>query len=208
MNENFSPEHDISDEHVLVQEIAHRINKEFAEAIASVSQTAQRSASTDVKVALANVVERLHSYAQVHRALEAPTHDDNIDAASYLRELCQSISYSKLDHKGIELVLVDRPFMLSAQRCWRLGMIVSELIDTAADHAFGKAGGRIQVELISNDLAVRCCVADNGKPRQSGFANREFHIVKALAASLGGQVDQHVGSAGTATVLIFPAQAA
>jgi hypothetical protein len=34
----------------------------------------------------------------------------------------------KLQSRNIELVLVERPFQISSERCWLMGMIVSELI--------------------------------------------------------------------------------
>jgi hypothetical protein len=36
-----------------------------------------------------------------------------------------------LRHEGIELVSIECPLQLNASRCWRLGMIVSELIANA-----------------------------------------------------------------------------
>jgi hypothetical protein len=41
------------------------------------------------------------NYAQVHHALQLPEHSSCIDVAAYLQQLCQAISRSKLDRKGI-----------------------------------------------------------------------------------------------------------
>jgi two-component sensor histidine kinase len=49
------------------------------------------------------------------------------------------------DGRGIELVLVERPFKMSSERCWRLGLILSELITNSARHAFAESGGMIRV---------------------------------------------------------------
>ena len=49
--------------------------------------------------------------------------------------------------QGIELELASRPLKLRSERCWKLGLIVSELITNSARHAFGDRGGTIQVEL-------------------------------------------------------------
>ncbi len=128
-------------EHVLLREIQHRINNEFGSAISLVSVAAAHSGSTDVKAALIAVREILHRYADVHRALQMPDQDTPIDAAAYLRRLCLSISRSKLDQMKIKLVLAAAPMWLQSDRCWRLGMIVYELITNAAKHAFvGRVG--------------------------------------------------------------------
>jgi two-component sensor histidine kinase len=117
---------------VLLREFTHRVKNEFASAIQVVSFAAEKSRDRNVKAALEGVMEKLHDYASVHRALQMPSGNDCIDASAYLRDLCGSISRSKLANKNIELVLVDRPFRMSSERCWLLGMIIAELITNAA----------------------------------------------------------------------------
>src|ERR1700716_4541248 len=112
---------------VLLREITHRVNNEFASAIQVVSFTAAKSPDGNVKAALAGVMEQLHNYARVHHALQMPASNDDIDASAYLRELCRSISRSKLEHREIELVLVECALRMSSDRCWLVGVIVAEL---------------------------------------------------------------------------------
>jgi two-component sensor histidine kinase len=78
-----------------MRELLHRVYNEFTSAINVVSIAAARSASSEVKAALNDVSERLHHYTDVHRTLQMPEHTTYIDAASYLRQLCVSISRSK-----------------------------------------------------------------------------------------------------------------
>ena len=129
------------DEQALLHELNHSINNEFASAIGAVSFAAARSSSDLVKVALTGVAELLHHYAAVHHALQMPAAEALIDAAAYLRKLCRSISRSKLAHLKIDFVLAAEPLKLQSHKCWRLGMIVHELITNAARHAFvGRKG--------------------------------------------------------------------
>jgi Histidine kinase len=74
------------DERVLLHELNHRINNEFAAAISAVSVAAARSSDRAVKAALSGVGELLQHYADVHRALQTPDHDTPVDAATYLRQ--------------------------------------------------------------------------------------------------------------------------
>jgi two-component sensor histidine kinase len=113
-----SRQQSLPQERMLLHELNHRINNEFAAAISVVSLAAARSGSDEVKAALSGVAELLHQYAQVHRALEMPEYDTLIDAAAYLRQLCGSISRSQLDTRKIELVLVAQSLWLPADRCW------------------------------------------------------------------------------------------
>jgi two-component sensor histidine kinase len=196
----------VSDEaRLLLREFSHRINNEFASAIGVISIAAARSADDEAKVALAAVQDRLQNYALVHHALQMPEDASCIDAAAYLRQICWAISRSKLERKGIELRFVERTFRMNSERCWRLGLIVSELITNAERHAFRNGGGSIRVELLPSLSFVECRVTDNGTAEANARPGHGLKIVEALAKSLGGTIDQRFGPHGATAVLIFPA---
>ena len=195
---------EFADGQLLVREMAHRINNEFASAISLVSLTAARTDNPEVKLALAGVADHLHSYARVHRALQMPLQNEPVNASEYLRSLCQSISQSKLGYRGIELVYVESPVQLSSERCWRLGMIVSELVTNAARHAFGEAGGTIRVELAAIGALIECRVIDNGAARGQIRPGQGTRIIKALARGLDGKVTRTFGPTGTVSAVVFP----
>jgi len=111
-----------SETRLLLRECSHRINNEFASAIGAISVAAAHSAGNEAKAVFAAVQDQLQNYAQVHHALQLPEHSSCIDAAAYLQQLCRAISRSKLDRKGIELRLVERPFRMDSERCWQLGI--------------------------------------------------------------------------------------
>src|SRR5260370_42384681 len=153
---------EIALERILLQELIHRINNEFSSLSGAVSRTAARSVNHEVKVELAHIIELLCHCAELHRALQMPERDTHIDAAAYLENLCLSISRSKLDGMKIALVLTTSPLWLPSERCWRLGMMVYELVTNAARHAFGNGKGEIRVELSRAGKLVECRVVDNG----------------------------------------------
>lgn len=192
------------EEWLLFREYTHRINNELTSAISAISLAATRSASAEVKAALTAVIERLENYARVDRALRMPERTSNMDAAAYLRQLCLAISRSKLDFRGIELVLVERPLMINSERCWRLGMILSELITNAARHAFRDRGGAIVVELLPSRSLVECRVTDNGTANANIRSGHGLEIVEALAKGLSGKIRQHFGPGGSTSTLSFP----
>jgi two-component sensor histidine kinase len=207
-----------SEEQLLLREFTHRANNEFASAISILAVAAARSASDEVKVALATAQDRLQNYARVQHALQMPEHGTFIDATAYLQQLCRAISRSKLDCKGIELVFVERPLWMNSERCWRLGMIVSELITNAARHAFNGRTGVIRVELSPSRSFVECRVTDDGmaeptvRPRVTDDGMAEptvrpgtgLKIIETLVSGLGGKIDQHFGLQGTVSVVVFP----
>jgi two-component sensor histidine kinase len=206
LREITSSERSSFEANLLLREFAHRINNEFASAIAMISIAAARSANHEAKVTLAAVQDQLENYALVHHALQMPEHTSCIDAAAYLRQLCQAISRSRLVCRGVELRLLERTFQMTSERCWRLGLIVSELITNAERHAFPSGGGLIRVEVLPSLPLVECRVTDNGTGEANTCPGHGLKIVEALAKSLGGTIDQRFGPHGATAALIFPAQ--
>jgi two-component sensor histidine kinase len=193
-----------SDEQVLLHELTHRINNEFAAIIGAVSLAATRSGNAEVKGALSRVAELLNQYAGVHRALQMPEYDTLVDAEAYFRQLCLSIGRSKLDNRQIKLVLSAQSLRLRAKRCWLLGMIVCELITNAARHAFAGDGGEIHVAVWRDGAFVKCSVKDNGSAATNIQPGRGLKIVEGLSGALEGCFEQKFGPRGSRSLLVFP----
>jgi two-component sensor histidine kinase len=133
-----------------------------------------------------------------------PEYDTLIDAAAYLSQLCRSISRSQLDGRKIELVLAAQPLQLCADHCWRLGMIVFELINNAARHAFPGREGEIRVELLRAGAFAKCIVTDNGSAALTVRPGRGLKIIDELSKSLGGRCIQKFEPRGSRSILAFP----
>jgi two-component sensor histidine kinase len=191
-------------ERVLLHELIHRINNEFSSLIGTVSRTAARSVNHQVKVALAHIIELLSYYAELHRVLQMPENDVHIDASAYLENLCLTIGRSKLARIRLDLVLTASPLRLPPERCWRLGMIVYELVTNAARHAFGNGNGEIRVELSRAGRFVECRVADNGSAPAKIQRGRGLGIVDELVKGLDGRLDQRFGQNGSLSIVSLP----
>src|SRR5271169_4515995 len=133
---------------LLLRELNHRIKNELTSAIYTISARAVQSDSVAVKAALLDVVELLHQCGDVHRALRMPDQGRLTDAASYLQQLCFSITKYRLDRLAIRVVFSADDLRLEGERCWKLGLIVSELLTNVARHAqFGSRHPELQVKL-------------------------------------------------------------
>jgi two-component sensor histidine kinase len=190
---------------LLLRELNHRINNELTSAICSVSVKAMRSDSVAVKAALLDVVDLLHQCADVHRALHMPDHGRLTDAAGYLQQLCFSITRYRMDRLAIPVVFSADDLRLEAERCWKLGLIVSELLTNVARHAqFDTRNPELRVELILAGNVVRCRVADNGSAPEYIRRGRGLMIIGELASSLGGRVHTSCAAEGSSFFLTFP----
>lgn len=195
---------EINLERILLHELIHRINNDFSSLIGAVSRTAAHSVNHEVKVALAHIIELLSHFAELHRALQIPENDTHIDAALYLESLCLSIRRSKLDDMKIDLVLTASPLRLPSERCWRLAMVVYELVTNAARHAFGRGKGEIRVEIARGRQSVECRVTDNGSAPATVLRGRGLTIVHELIKGLDGCIYQKFGHTGSRSILTFP----
>jgi two-component sensor histidine kinase len=189
---------------LLLRELNHRIKNELTSAIYAVSAKAVRSDSAAVKVALLEVVNLLHRCADVHRALHMPDQGRLTDAARYLQQLCFSITKYRLDRLAIHVLFSADDLRLEGERCWKLGLIVSELLTNVARHAqFDARHPELRVELMLAGNVVKCRVSDNGSVPESIRRGRGLAIIGELASSLGGRVHTSCAADGSCFLLTF-----
>jgi two-component sensor histidine kinase len=192
------------DERILVRELTHRINNQLTSAINVVTAAAVRTDHLEAKAALGNVVELLQEQANVHRVLAIPEDDALVDAAQYLRRLCLTITRSSLEPIGIHFSFHADTLPLEAERCWRLGMAVHELVTNSARHAcFDARAGEIKIKLSLRDQVVNCIIADNGSLSGRLKPARGLGIVRDLIESLGGRLEYGFGPEYSSFLLVF-----
>jgi two-component sensor histidine kinase len=190
---------------LLLRELNHRIKNELTSAIYAVSAKAVQADSVAVKAALLDVVDLLHQCADVHRALRMPDQGRLTDAASYLQQLCFSIMKYRLDRLAVRVLFSADDLRLEGERCWRLGLIVSELLNNVAGHArFDGRHPELRVELLLAGNVVKCGVFDNGSAPEPTRRGRGLTIVAELASSLGGRVHTSCAAEGSSFLVTFP----
>jgi two-component sensor histidine kinase len=193
------------DESVLLRELDHRIKNELTSAICAVSAKAVQSENVVAKAALLDVVDLLNHWADVHRALYLPDQGRLTDAARYLQQLCFSITKYQLDRLAIHVLFSADDLRLEGERCWKLGLIVSELLTNVARHAqFDAKHPELRVELMLAGNVVKCRVSDNGSAPESIRRGRGLTIVGELVSSLDGRVHTSCAAEGSYVLLTFP----
>src|ERR1700722_5992204 len=174
---------------LLLRELNHRINNELTCVICAVSAKATQSDNLAVKAALFDVADLLHQCADVHRALRIPDQGHLTDAARYLQQLCFSVTKYRLDRLAIRVLFSADDLRLEGERCWKLGLIVSELLTNVSRHAqFDDRHPELRVEVMLVGNVVKCRVLDNGSIPERIPRGRGLTIVGELASSLGGRV--------------------
>jgi two-component sensor histidine kinase len=190
---------------LLLRELDHRIKNELTSAIYAVSAKAVQSDSVAVKAALLDVVDVLHQWADVHRALCMPDQGRLTDAARYLQQLCFAVTKYRLDCLAIRVLFSADNLKLEGERCWKLGLIVSELLTNVARHVqFDVKHPELRVRLMLAGNVVKCGVSDNGSAPEPIRRGRGLTIVGELASSLGGHVHTSCAAEGSSFLLTFP----
>jgi two-component sensor histidine kinase len=190
---------------LLLRELNHRINNELTSAICAVSVKAVQSDNVAVKAALLDVVDLLHQCADVHRALHIPDQGRLTDAARYLQQVCFSITKYRLDRLAIHVLFSADDLRLEGERCWKLGLIVSELLTNVARHArFDARHPELRVELMLAGNVVKCRVSDNGSAPEPTRRGRGLTIISELVGSLDGRVHTSCAAEGSYVLLTFP----
>jgi two-component sensor histidine kinase len=190
---------------ILVAEITHRVANEYAYAISSLHRAAAEAPDDCSRASLRGAAARLWAYAEAHRALRAPASPGLVDLGDYLTSLCEALSAASLADRGVHLTLAPEDMVLvDSERCWHVGLLVAELVNNAARHAFGPEGGFIRIELSGGCGLVTCRVADNGRARPDTTLCSSG-VIAGLALALGGDVERWLGPNGTTAILTFPA---
>jgi two-component sensor histidine kinase len=190
---------------LLLREVNHRIDNELTCAICTVSAKAVESDNMAVKAALLDVVDLLHQCADVYRALHMPDQERLTDVAKYLQQLCCSMTKYRLERLAIRVLFAADALLLEGERCWKLGLIVSELLTNVARHAqFDARRSELRVELRLAGNIVKCRVCDNGSTPEPFRPGGGLAIIGELANSLGGRVHSSCAVEGSSFLLTFP----
>lgn len=188
----------------LVEEINHRVINEYSEAIASLSLAASRAANETTREALACAADRLRDHAESHRALLPPPMQSGTNLADYIGRICNAFAQSTLAEREVLLVLDAADVILPADRCWRIGLVIAELIRNAARHGLKGRSGQISVHVAEHAGQLMCLVCDTGRPTVSGTPGRGQRLILSLVNDLGGSVEWSFAPDGARALVRLP----
>ena len=200
-----------------IREIHHRVKNNLQTVAALLRLQARRMTEPAARAALEESVRRVSSIAVVHETL-AGSREDVVDVDDVLDQVLPMLGDLATIGQAARTVRIGRFGELPAATATPLVMVLAELLQNAAEHAFpdGRPG---TIELIAertgDDLVVR--VRDNGQGLPEGFdaAGSDglgLQIVRTLVTSeLGGSLSMSSPSAqlpdgepGTEVVLVLP----
>jgi len=187
-----------------LQALIARMAQHLAQGIAKTPGAVARFNAGHAKPILAELSPHLAAPADSKPASRSRDLEPALDAGAYLEGICRSISRSKLDDMHIQLELVADRVPIEPDRCWRLGMIVCELVTNAARAVFrhGK-GATIRINLSQTESWAVCEVDSGATRRRPMECLASSKIVEELARSLDGTIVHRYGRSRSSSKLHF-----
>jgi len=195
---------------LMFQELQHRVSNNLA-TVAGLLTLQRRSVRDDAaRKALEQAVARINLVGKMQRML----HDPNaqaVDFGQFLDEMTQNMAQAAgVEHAAVIVVDTVRVQITSAQAI-PLGLIATELLANAFEHAFGAGNtGRLEVRLHHDSHNATLEIVDTGRGLPPGFTLAQanslgLNIARQFASQLAGTLtlDDRPGG-GAIARLVFP----
>lgn len=188
-----------------LDEVMHRVINDYALMLSTVRVASTRVSDVESWQVLNELSTRLHAAAMTFRVLSPPLDPAPRRLDAELETLCRTLTSTLLARSAIRLALIAKPVCVDARQCWKILLVVSELVTNAARHAFHESeAGSIVVELSVEAGIVRCAVVDDGTAPAMIAPGRGSSILEAIAAEVGGTIMRSHTSRGSAVALLLP----
>ena len=189
----------------LVEEINHRVINEYAVVISSLCVAATRAANREAREQLTSAADRVHAFAQSHRALLPPKDQLQMNVGEYVSRICERMLEASLEARGVVIQLNTEDALLPARKCWCIGLVVAELVRNSCKHGFSGGSGMILISISHAAGGLCCTVGDNGRPSPDHTGGRGRGLIERIAAELGGSANWEFTPEGTVATLHIPA---
>jgi len=191
-----------------MREIQHRVKNHLAMIVGLIRlQSREAGAQADY----GNLARRIESLQILYEEMShAGPAGDRIGLGAYLSRICSAIAH--LDGRpGIRLAIDMAPLSVSVETAARMGLILSEVVTNALEHAFiGRSEGLLDVRLEDGGGTARVTVTDDGVGLAEGtawpdMASMGGRIVAGLVDGLDARLHVDTGPKGTRVTLDVPA---
>ena len=198
---------------LLLAEVNHRVANSLSLVASLVKLQSNAVPDKAAKDALAETQARIYAVASVHKRLYASGDVRSVALDEYLTSLLEQLQKSMHDEGlGASLSYDLEPMRLQTDASINLAVVVTEWVTNAFKYAYPGRNGEVRVSL--KRLAegrAELAVEDDGVGRDesatkgTGLGTR---IVRAMAQTMGAEIQYLARAPGTAARLIFPFQPA
>jgi two-component sensor histidine kinase len=146
----------------VIREIHHRVKNNLQTIASLLRLQARRLDSPEAKEALDESVTRIRTIAFVHETLSQAS-SDFVDFDEVIRGVLHMLKDALgLHERGVGIDVKGEVGELPAAVATPLSLVMTELVQNAAEHAFGEGSGNIHVALDRRDGFLHAEVSDDG----------------------------------------------
>jgi len=180
---------------LLLREADHRIKNSLQLVASLLTMQRSRLADPGAAAALDHAIARVRAVAATHNALHQSADLRSVGFGRMLRDLCEHVA--QLNASVAVECSADEDLELDAERAMPLGMIVSELLTNAVQHAYPAAqAGTVRAQAEDTEGTLNVVISDFGvglpPTPPAAPASLGTTIVSALARQIGAEL--HVQS--------------
>ncbi|WP_439123213.1 PAS domain-containing protein [Marivita sp.] len=194
----------------VMAEIQHRVKNHLSMILGLIRMKARKSSVPDEFKDLSRRIESLQLLYEEMSAATLERNDGKIKLGAYLGRVANAIAY--LDSRpGVRMNIHVEPLMVDTETAVRIGLILSEVLTNAMQHAFqDQKSGLVELRVMRTDNGgMRAMVTDDGVgmpdnvtwPNSDGLGGR---IVEGLCDGLQASLQVTRGAVGTTVTLDVP----
>lgn len=175
---------------LLLLEVLHRVYNNLQSVQALLRLQAKRFDDPRVREAFEDVSARVSAMAMVQQKLHTGGDHERLNFADFLIDLV-SARRDAADARQVRIELDAEPVYMHIERALPLGLVASELLTNAVEHAFPEGRtGRVAITLERSGDGVLLTVEDNGIGLQADGPSGGLGsiLVERLVRQLGGEV--------------------
>lgn len=198
---------------LLLAEVNHRVANSLSLVASLVKLQANAVPDKAAKDALAETQARIMAVSSVHKRLYASGDVRSVALDEYLTSLLEQLQTSMRDEGlGASISYDLEPIKLPTDASINLAVVATEWVTNAFKYAYPGRSGEVRVRL--KRLAegrAELAVEDDGVGRDESAAKGTglgTRIVRAMAQTMGAEIQYLARAPGTAARLIFPFQPA
>ncbi|WP_416884482.1 PAS domain-containing protein [Marivita sp.] len=194
----------------VMAEIQHRVKNHLSMILGLIRMKARKSKAPEEYKDLSRRIESLQLLYEEMSAATLERNDGKIKLGAYLGRVANAIAY--LDSRpGVRMNIHVEPLMVDTETAVRIGLILSEVLTNAMQHAFrDQKSGLVELRVVRTDNGgMRAMVTDDGVglpegvtwPNSDGLGGR---IVQGLCEGLEATLQVTRGAVGTIVTLDVP----
>ena len=196
-----------------LMEVQNRVRTDMSMIIGMIRQQSAATSVPDDYAALARRVESLQLLYEEMKLSDQQSNRDSIQMGSFISRLASAIAHNE-GLPGVRMNMQIEPLEVPIEVATRVGLVVSELLTNAFQHAFDRMDSGL-VEIRMSQLSaggLRLIVSDDGIgiPPKKDWPSRETmggRLITGLIEGLEGTLHLGRGAAGSFITIDVPAGA-